>query len=201
MSKTDVQDDYLREFRLWMNHHMARQKLTLNQLAKATNIGVATVYRLLDEANPSVPSLPTVYALERQFQDKAPIYGGDVEYFSKDEAIPVPEENTQHFKLIDGLGLWKITSDALNVLGIRKGDFMVVDMNRKPEHDQIALAEVRDWDRAEPYMIFRRYSANPLPMLLSSSTCVDIPNEHLLDGRGVTIVGVVVGSYKPLATI
>lgn len=200
MTKTEVQDTYLREFRLWVNRHIARQKLTLNQLARATNIGVATVYRLVDEANSVVPSLPTVYALERQFGDKAPIFGGDIEYFSKDEAMPVPEENAEHFKLLEGLSLWKTTSDALNVLGIHRGDFMIVDMNLKPVHNQIALAEVRDWDRAEPYMIFRRYIDNPLPMLLSASTSNDIPNQHLLDGRGVTISGTVIGSYKPLLT-
>ena len=163
MSKTEVQDAYLREFRAWMSRHLERQKLTLNQLAKATNIGVATVYRLVDETNSVVPSLPTVYALERQFEDKAPIFGGDVEYFSKDEAMPVPEGNINDIKLIDGLSLWKMSSDALNVLGIHKGDFMIVDMNQKPANNQIALAEVRDWDRAEPYMIFRKFVARAAP--------------------------------------
>lgn len=201
MSKTEVQDAYLREFREWMNRHLARQKLTLNQLARATNIGVATVYRLVDDTNAVLPSLPTVYALERQFEDKAPIFGGDVEYYSKDEAIPVPEENINDIKLLDGLSLWKITSDALNVLGIHSGDFMIVDMNHNPANNQIALAEVRDWDRAEPYMIFRKFVTTPLPMLLSASTRNDIPNQHLLDGRGVTIAGAVVGAYKPLRSI
>jgi SOS-response transcriptional repressor LexA len=198
MSKNDTLETFLREMREWVNHHIARKKVSLNQLARATDIGVATLYRIVEKEGSTVPSLPTIYALERFFEDKAPVFGGEIEYLSKDEAMPIPEGNAPHFSLIDGLSLWKITSDALEILGIYKGDLMVVDMNRKPTHDQIVLAEIKDWDRAEPYMIFRRYIAEPLPMLLAATAKTDIPNQFLMDGRSTAVVGVVVGSYKQL---
>lgn len=200
MSKNEAQETFLREMRDWVNHHIARKKVSLNQLARATDVGVATLYRIVEKENNTVPSLPTIYALERFFEEKAPVFGGDIEYVSKDEAMPVPEENAGHFNLIDGLSLWKTTSDALEVLGIHKGDFMIVDMNRKPAHDQIVLAEIKDWDRAEPYLVFRRFIAEPLPMLLAATPKADIPNQLLLDGRSAAVTGVVVGSYKPLVT-
>lgn len=198
MSDRSLNDTYLSELRQWMKAHIDRRKISLNTVARGTDTGIATISRLMSEDNSTLPSLPTVFALERFFGDKAPVFGGEFEYFSKDEAMPVPEKGLQDLELRDGLSLWKITSQALDSLGIHQGDFMIVDMNTRPAHNDIVLAELKDWDRPEPYAIFRRYVANPVPMLIAASTRADFPSQILVDDRSMTISGIVVGAYKPL---
>jgi hypothetical protein len=198
MTDRRLNDTYLSALRLWMKGHIDRRKISLNAVAKGTDTGIATISRLMSEENATLPSLPTIFALERFFGDKSPVFGGDFEYFSKDEAMPVPEDHAPNFNLHQGLGLWKITSGALDALGIQSGDFMAVDMSATPRHNDIVLAEVKDWDRPEPYAIFRRYVSHPVPMLLALSTKKDFPSQIIVDTRSIAISGVAVGSYKPL---
>lgn len=198
MTDRTLNDTYLSELRRWMKGHIERRKISLNAVAKGTDTGIATISRLMSDENATLPSLPTIFALERFFGDKAPIFGGEFEYFSKDEAMPVPEKSAPHFDLHSGLALWKITSGALDSLGIHKGDFMIVDMNARPAHNDIVLAEIKDWDRPEPYAIFRRYVATPVPMLIAAATKSDFPGQMLIDERSISIAGTVIGTYKTL---
>lgn len=198
MTDRSLNETYLAELRLWMKAHIDRRKISLNSVAKGTDTGIATISRLMSEDNSTLPSLPTVFALERFFGDKAPVFGGEFEYFSKDEAMPVPEKSAQSFDLRDDLSLWKITSGALDSLGIHQGDFMIVDMSSRPTHNDIVLAEIKDWDRPEPYAIFRRYVASPVPMLIAASTKADFPSQMLIDDRSISLSGIVIGAYKPL---
>ncbi len=198
MTDRSLNDTYLSELRAWMQAHIKRRNISLNAVARATDTGIATISRLMSEENATLPTLPTVYALERFFEDKAPVFGGDVDYISKDEATPIPESLAPHFVLNQGLGLWRITSEALDALGIQRGDFMIVDMEAVPQHGDIVLAEVKDWDRPEPYAIFRRYVATPVAMLVAVSTRKDFPSQIVIDNRSISVSGLVVGSYKAL---
>jgi transcriptional regulator with XRE-family HTH domain len=198
MDRKSVEEAYLADVRLWIANNLERLGLNAHQLSKRTGVSAMTISRLMDEAKSTVPSIPTLYALEKAFNQKAPQYGGAVDYFDTDDAIPVPESNATHFIVPQHLSLWRMQSFALEGIGVRPGDFVIVDMNREPKHLDTVLAEVKDWDRPEVHSIFRQYLANPTPMLVARSSRSGIPFDGFYLDRATKITGVIVATVKPM---
>lgn len=198
MDRKSIEDTYLTEVRLWISSNLERLGINAHQLSKRTGVSAMTISRLLDEDKSTVPSIPTIFALERAFSQKAPQYGGDVDYIDSDDAIPIPESHAAHFIVPDHLSLWRMQSFALDGAGVSPGDFALVDMNREPKHLDTVLAEVKDWDRPETHSIFRQYLANPTPMLVARTNRAGTPFDGFYLDRATKITGVIVAIVKPM---
>lgn len=198
MDRKTVEGAYLADVQAWISHNLQRLGINAHQLSKRTGVSAMTISRLLDETKSTVPSIPTIYALEKAFNQRAPQYGGTIDYFDSDDAIPVPEAGAQHFIVPEGLSLWRMQSFALDGLGVSPGDSVIVDMNREPRHLDTVLAEVKDWDRPEVHTIFRQFLANPTPMLVARSNRAGIPFDGFYLDRATKVTGVVVAVVKPM---
>jgi len=194
-----IDEIYLGELRAWILRNMHALNLNAHQLSKRINVSAMTVSRLIDEEKSIMPTIPTIYALEQCFSQRAPQYGGDLNVEFRDDAIPIPEDQLGHIALDKSVSLWRMKSTALEGLGVRSNDYLVVALDAQPRHQDIVLAEVKDWDRPESHVIFRQFLAKPQPMLVAVTGRDSVPFDGFYVDRGTKIAGVAVGLWRVLS--
>lgn len=97
----------------------------------------------------------------------------------------------------DGLACWVVQTEALALIGFRKGDFILVEPHciDRAQTGDVVLAKVYDRTEGEARTLLREYQA---PVLVSCSPDPAARKVHLVDGSNVAITGRVVASWRDL---
>lgn len=88
---------------------------------------------------------------------------------------------------------WLLRSRALENLGYRPGDMLLVDLNLKPQPGDVVLAQVFDWQKGGAETVFRSFQP---PYLVAQTNDERLLRPMLVDDNAVVIKGVVVLSYR-----
>lgn len=88
---------------------------------------------------------------------------------------------------------WVLKTRALEAAGYVPGDVLIVDLNARPEPNDIVCAQVYDWRRGRAETVFRIYSK---PYLVAASSDPAHLKPLVVDGDGVVIKGVVIQSIR-----
>jgi transcriptional regulator with XRE-family HTH domain len=88
---------------------------------------------------------------------------------------------------------WTLTSRALENIGYRPGDILLVGLNENPVPGDIVCAQIYDWTKGQAETIFRLYQP---PALIGSSNDPDLLKPFLLGDNAVAIKGVVLHTLR-----
>lgn len=91
-----------------------------------------------------------------------------------------------------------VRTRALEEIGYREGDIVIIDQNQKPAFGDVVCAQVYDWDRMTAETVLRLYRrAGAFGVLMP----IDATSDPLpVDDKGVKIMGVVAESFRPRRT-
>ncbi|WP_284262518.1 helix-turn-helix domain-containing protein [Roseicyclus amphidinii] len=93
-----------------------------------------------------------------------------------------------------GLDIWQVRTNALLLLGYRKGDMMLVDGNaaERARAGDVVLAQVYDLSIGAAVTVLREYRP---PVLVGIAPGEEM-RVHVVDGTNVSIRGIVVASWR-----
>jgi transcriptional regulator with XRE-family HTH domain len=89
---------------------------------------------------------------------------------------------------------WLLNSRALENLGYRVGDTLIVELGLQPVPQDIVCAQVYDWQNGRSETLFRLFQP---PYLLAASNDASLMRPLLVDESAVSIKGVVTLQLRP----
>lgn len=90
---------------------------------------------------------------------------------------------------------WLLKSRALEAMGLKPGDTLLVDLAMQPKPGDVVCAQVYDWQKGRAETVFRRFDP---PYLVAASNDLDLLRPYYIDGQNVRIAGVVTDSFRTL---
>ncbi|KPG01812.1 hypothetical protein IP86_03110 [Rhodopseudomonas sp. AAP120] len=89
---------------------------------------------------------------------------------------------------------WTVRARTMEAAGFLPGDVVLVDHNARPSDGDAVLAEIYDFDRSKPDLVWRRLrTSGNIQLLVSASFDPNLGEPALVDGKNVNIKGVVLG--------
>ncbi len=88
---------------------------------------------------------------------------------------------------------WTLNSRALENIGYKPGDVLLVSLNETPHTGDIVCAQIYDWSKDQAETIFRLYQP---PALLSASNDMSLLTPYVLGDSAVIIKGVVMHALR-----
>jgi transcriptional regulator with XRE-family HTH domain len=116
--------------------------------------------------------------------------------FAENEAVPYRpgQESASDGVIAAAIGqkntadAWVLRSRALEGLGYRPGDVLIVDLAAHPQPGDVVCAQVVDWQKGVAETVFRSYRP---PCLVAVTPDESLLQPHIIDHAAVTIKGVV----------
>lgn len=88
---------------------------------------------------------------------------------------------------------WVLRSRALETMGYRIGDVLIVDLAIAPKPGDVVCAQIYDWNKGHAETLFRLYQP---PCLVAATSDEKLLRPFIVDDQAVTIKGVVVASFR-----
>lgn len=88
---------------------------------------------------------------------------------------------------------WVLRSRALEIMGYRMGDVLIVDLAIAPKPGDVVCAQIYDWNKGHAETLFRLYQP---PCLVAATSDEKLLRPFIVDDQAVTIKGVVVASFR-----
>lgn len=190
----------------WIREIMAQTGWSMAKLAREAGISHATLSKFLGDSENTreldtrtVEKIVTVSPIPHYENKRGAMPAG----FDEDEASryeddddPLVQRAVQAIK--DGsnnVEPWVLRTDALENVGYRYGDVLIVDFSAAPKVGDIVCAQIYDMNGGAE-TAFRLYFK---PFLMSSSNSLRHQAPTLIDDR-VDVRGVVVASVRPRIT-
>ncbi len=125
----------------------------------------------------------------------------EIEGFAEDEAAPYLYTNddprSSAVRTLCGEGqnidAWTLTSRALEGLGYRIGDVLLVSLNETPLAGDIVCAQIYDWTKSKAETVFRLFQP---PVLLAATSDNTLLKPHLITENNVVVKGVVLHTLR-----
>ena len=116
--------------------------------------------------------------------------------FSEDEAMPyifaTEDARTLAIRTLcserPNIDAWTLKSNALDGLGYRSGDVLLVSLNETPHAGDIVCAQIYDWTKSKAETVFRLFQP---PVLLAATSDTALLKPHLITDNNVVVKGVV----------
>lgn len=130
-------------------------------------------------------------------EQAAMVSGG--EGFAESEATPLALMDVQDPLLMaavngrNNVDPWLLRSRALENLGYRPGDTLLVELGVTPRQGDIVCAQVYDWQKGNAETVFRSFLP---PYLVAQTGDVRLQRPMLVDDHHVVIKGVVTLSFR-----
>jgi hypothetical protein len=166
--------------------YVGRQKMTLElaaAFAKVLQVDVATV---LEKAGVAAPQ--TVVQLRPGFSDSdaTPFEGQDRKPKSIAAVLGLDR---------NGVDVWRMKSQAMCLVGILAGDFLLVDTHAadRVQAGDIVVAQLYNNNAGTATTVIRRFEP---PVLVAASSAPDDQRVHIVDGINVVIRGRVAASWR-----
>jgi transcriptional regulator with XRE-family HTH domain len=133
------------------------------------------------------------------FGDEAPVQG-----LSEREAEPysfaVEDETARALKILIGndgtINAWTLNSNALENVGYRRGDVVLVRLGETPLAGDVVCAQIYDWVKGQAETVFRLYQP---PALIAASNDHTLLKPYLLGDNAVVVKGVVLHTLRSRA--
>lgn len=187
--------DIAEEHRAWLNALMQKTKLPISTLATNAGLAATTLSRFLKDPDYSSGlSARTIEVLCRTYQAPPPGSGA----FEEDDVRPWedgdPRDAVEKLSGGKATDIWRVSSNALEFAGYRRGDYLVVDLNSRPEPGDVVIAQRYDWKADKAETVLRIFEP---PFLFGASADNAARKPLYLDEKGnVVIKGVVLASYR-----
>lgn len=199
MRKASDREAELREsLRRWLRDAIRASGLTATEVARRAGLSSTTLTRPVREGPynstisthtidkvAEVTSYPPPEGLGRP--RTRPARG-----FAEPDAIPYRAPEKAELAAGPGRDWWLVKSRVLDLEGYLSGDRVLVDLRERPLPGDIVVAQVIA-ERGEPETVFRKFEP---PFLLTRSTVPDSGKPILVDYERVSIMGVVVASWR-----
>lgn len=121
------------------------------------------------------------------------------ELIAESEATPIAIHDAQDPVLLAAVGgrnnvdAWLLWSRALENLGYRPGDTLLVELGAVPRQGDIVCAQIFDWQKGSAETVFRSYLP---PYLVPQTNDERLQRPMLIDDNHVVVKGVVLFSYR-----
>jgi len=198
------------EIRKWLRAVLRHLGWSGSHLAGLIHTNPSTINRFLNDNTATHNLSPkNLRAIERVTGFDASVYpergGHPRSGFAEEEAAPfeingalndasieeVVRAMTAHRQNADA---WILQSDALENIGILRGDILIVDLAEKARPRDVVCAQVYDWNAGKTQTIFRIYEK---PFLISASARPELMRPFIEDDDAVAIKGVVTHILRP----
>jgi hypothetical protein len=172
------------------------------RIAKEIGVAASTLTRLLNSPEGSTATLHarTISKLQ-EYSGISLFVGGDVSAPPgprglAEDAVPFdaksadPAVSAAIKALIGGRQAadpWTIRTRALEGIGYRPGDVVIVDLGRQPAPGDVVCAQVYDWGRSDAETVMRIYEP---PFLVAASLDEQLRRPLMVDNERVIIKGV-----------
>jgi transcriptional regulator with XRE-family HTH domain len=93
----------------------------------------------------------------------------------------------------EDLVAWTLHSRAIENLGYRAGDILIVALNETPLIGDIVCAQIYDWTKGKAETVFRQYQP---PALIAASSDQRLLKPYLLGDNALVIKGVVLHTLR-----
>lgn len=191
----------------WIDAILAAKGWSLSELASRARVSPTTLTRWRNsaaaEAELATLSTRTIDKIEqaaavRAYEQPGAGNGRPIAATEAEPFAPGPED--PHRAAVQALTAgrntadpWRLTSRALDAVGLLPGDVVIVDVAAPPRSGDVVRAEVYDWQRGKTESVFRIYEA---PILTPASSDPIASRPYLIDDQTVMIKGVVVAMLR-----
>jgi transcriptional regulator with XRE-family HTH domain len=198
---TDMADDsstLANEQRAYIERVLTRTSWTATELARRAALDHSTLSRFIAGGREG-------HALRHSTIRKIENASGiafDAQGFSESEASPVIMSEAGALAPVirsaisgrDNTDAWVLNSRALENLGYRAGDTLIVELGLQPSAQDIVCAQIYDWQNGRSETVFRLFQP---PYLLAASNDSSLMRPLLVDETAVSIKGVVILQLRP----
>lgn len=199
MQKASDREVELHEsLRKWLREAIRSSGLTATEVARRAGLSSTTLTRPVREgAFNSTISTHTIDKVAEVTGYPPPEGFGRpraraVRGFGEPDAVPYKAPDKVELTAGSGKDWWLIKSRALDLEGYLPGDRVLVDLGERPHAGDIVVAQVIS-ERGEPETVFRKFEP---PFLFTRSTLPDSGKPILVDYERVSIMGVIVASWR-----
>lgn len=199
MQKASDREVELREaLRSWLREAIRSSGMSATEVARRAGLSSTTLTRPVREgAYNSTISTHTIDKVSEVTGFPPPEGFGRararaVRGFAEPDAVPYKAPEKTDFAAVSGRDWWLIKSRVLDLEGYLPGDQVLVDLGERPLPGDIVVAQVIG-ERGEPETVFRKFEP---PFLFTRSTLPDSGKPILVDYERVSIMGVVVASWR-----
>jgi transcriptional regulator with XRE-family HTH domain len=198
------------EVRTWLRTILKEKNLTPTALSREAGLSSTTLTRFLnDEATKTVLSFRTIAKIAAWagvnpvgIAPVPPLQPPIVEVEARQITDLDEVKLTPRLKksLMCALGeaqfeAWEMQCGALEDVGIRAGDIIILNRDLLPERGDIVCAHVFVWSKGQSDLVFRVYEP---PFLVSASRSFEIRKPYVVDGDTVRLHGVVTDVMRSL---
>jgi transcriptional regulator with XRE-family HTH domain len=199
MRKASDREVELREaLRAWLREAIRASGLTATEVARRAGLSSTTLTRPVREgAYHSTISTHTIDKVAEVTGYPPPEGFGRprpraARGFAEPDAVPYRAPERIGDAAGAGRDWWLIKSRALDLEGYLPDDRVLVDLRERPLPGDIVVAQVIS-ERGEPETVFRKFEP---PFLVTRSTLSDGGKPILVDYERVSVMGVVVASWR-----
>jgi len=195
-----MSNDYERrkaEQQAWVRAILSEHRLNMAELARKIGRSPTTIQRPMNDPNytgmfsgrvlSEIADFAGLGIMEFPNRPKGLSENEAAPYiYDSKEITPFQQATAALINNQPGRVAWRITTSMLDMEGVKPGDVLIVDLNRKPRTDDIVCAQFYSPARDRADTIFRKYAA---PYLITSST-TGTTKPVLVDDDAVKIMGV-----------
>lgn len=195
----NIHESLVQQSRDWLLFVIDSTGMTANAIAMKAGVSASNLHKLLKNSDWKHP-LSDKVKIKISQATGVPLPSGSVAMparpgFAEPELVAYRTANEQpSFRAEkNGQDIWTIQTAVLDVEGYLPGDHVITDLNVTPHKGDIVVAQIYN-DRGTAETVFRKYVP---PFLLASTTRrEDIPEAVLVDNKRVTIMAVVLRSWR-----
>lgn len=184
-------DDDRRSVRAWIDEIKTRFNVETPEVARRAGVSPGTIYRWFDDDASFQPSRATLRKIAAAFGVEMP---GEPNWkpkgFEDAELVAmVGEQIPESLRASIDQGVWRMTTRALELLGILPGDVLLVDLRETPRSGDVVCAQIYDFQRGDAETKLRLYEP---PYLLTATMDAALREPPIyVDGERAVVRGVV----------
>lgn len=185
-----------RAVRAWIDEIKTRFHVEVPEIARRAGISAGTIYRWFDDDASFTPSRATLRKIASAFGVEMP---GEPSWkpkgFEDAELVAmVGEQIPESLQAAMDQGVWRMTTRALEMVGIMPGDMLLVDMRETPRTGDVVCAQIYDFQRGTAETKLRLFEP---PYLLTATMDHGAREAPIyVDGERAAIRGVVVRTLR-----
>lgn len=184
-------DDDRRAVRAWIDDIKSRFNVETTEVARRSGVSPGTIYRWFDDDLSFQPSRATLRKISSAFGVEMP---GEPNWkpkgFEDAELVAiVGEQIPDEIKAQVDQGVWRMTTRALEMMGILPGDVLLVDLRETPRSGDIVCAQIYDFQLGTAETRLRLYEPPYLMTATMDPALREAPT--YVDGERAVVVGVV----------
>lgn len=196
-----------RETKDWIKAMAKHMAMSPSQLALKSGMAASTVTRYLNDETGQLTVQQSTLEKIAQLTGFRPhqFPGRGRPGVAEPDAVPFDQDQAREVEWVraavasakvgrNGVEAWVMKGAALDGVGVMPGDIVIIDHNLRPRPNDIIIAQIVDYARAQAETVMRIFQP---PFICSHSIRLGPQRPEQVDEERVQIMGVAIGFIRP----